>query len=763
MCLFLSLYAPPLQLAPPVSSYKERMKMYTGDEADNRSLPYLRLPSETVRTCREVLELDPNLAKPLLLLMRFGSMPSNENSTLAKRVTPAIQAIVGSTLGHTTTVSDTYRQLVFRLSSRLCDMFDPVVRGAVIQMCETVRLPEEFEIQRRSEALWKEVSTLRRVVPERPTLNWNALWDGGQLIHGTDMMPWTVPDIKYATDTALRIYHQKVLYPSMSRKLLPTRARKWLAERGNMGFEDAEIATPAELEKLYIVHGVHALGPCELKQRWYMHGLVPRTYAVAGETAYTFSKYLKEVWDILWNSFIPTERFNRVDVSRIRRSSAKYSFAMYDLSTFTSNLETHRDFVLSLARNMNVEVTVANGREGFVEMSLRSLLQDYADYLCREVWWYTELKELHDIPEEVHAVAGLLGVIGNIASCGVAHGMFLRSLVEDLKHEGVAGDDAIFVYLIERGWRHTTDRIRGNLGDLADDKVYDLEEGDAVYLKRGLEEESGILKLSDYVFFPKLIFLSKNDLKRYRESNEIEFNKNALERIFVSSLGSTFRSAGRLEFDMLPLKTLLVEMYDILGLPILGHCPGIAQSQHVPVWAEDLFVPGVERLGDPEYVRRQYLDFFDGEGRFPETELEFDPVNFEVEPGSVFRAKGSKALTYLYRLGILRREKVMIEVSGFMAAEKLISLTGRKTSGVYEYTVSDSVLLSFVHKDLRTVRGCPISGVCYESLDVYMLTSGTQCGLHRYEYGEVNAVSFEQLSDDDLSSTYSIEEGEILS
>lgn len=688
--------------------------MYVGAEADDRSLPYLRLPSETVRSCREVLELDPNLAKPLLLLMRFGNMPSNENSTLAKRVMPALHAIAEKTLGIVNANHfASYKDAVFRLSNRLPDMFDPVIRGAVVQMCETVRLPEEIEKMRKSEALWKEVSTLRRVVPERPNLNWDALWDGGQLIPGTDMTPWTISDIGFATQAALRKYRTRVFYPSMSRKLLPTRVRQWLSERGNMAFEDAEISTPAELEKFYIVHGVHFLGPCELKQRWYMHGLVPRTYAVAGETAYTFSKYLKEIWDILWNSFEPTERFNRVDVSRIRKSSAKYSFAMYDLSTFTSNLETHRDFVLSLGRHMNVEITVANGREGFVDMSLKDLLQDYADYLCREVWWYTELEELRDIPEEVHAVAGLLGVIGNIASCGVAHGMFLRSLVEDIKHEGVAGDDAIFVYLIERGWRATTDKVRGNLGDLADDKVYDLEEKDAVYLKRGLEEEDGVLKLTDYVFFPKLIFLSKDDLKRYRESKDTMFNRNALERVFVSSLGSTYRSAGKLEFDMLPLKSLLVEMYDILGLPILGHCPGIAQSQHVPVWAEDLFVPGVDRLGDPDYVRRQYLDFFDGEGRFPETELEHDPVHFEVEPGSVFRAKGSKALTYLYRLGILKREKVMIEVSGFMAAERLVSQFGRKTSGVYEYTVADSVLLSFVHKDLRMVRGCPISGVCY--------------------------------------------------
>jgi len=46
--------------------------------------------------------------------------------------------------------------------------------------------------------------------------------------------------------------------------------------------------------------------------------------------------------------------------------------------------------------------------------------------------------------------------------------------------------------------------------------------------------------------------------------------------------------------------------------------------------------------------------------------------------------------------------------------------------------------------------------------DGNMLTSGSQCGLHRYEYGEIAAFPNDEL-DDDLSSVYSIEEGEILS
>lgn len=686
--------------------------MDEGVESDDRSLPYLRLPSESVDLCRRLLSRSPNLAKPLLLLARFGSLPANEDSSLAKRVSPAIRAILGEALGYTTTSLLSYQEITDKLHSKLPDLFDPVIRGCVVQMCETYRLPKEEEDALRSWSLQKEISVFRSVVSYRPELNWDALWDGGQLVPGKDMTPWTSADIGFATQASLDSYKRRIFYPSMSRKLLTTRAREWLRERPHHTFEDSEIATPAELERLYVVYGVECMGPCQISQRWYFHGLVPRTYAVAGETAYTFSKYLKEIWDILWNAFPPTQKFNRVNISRIRRSSMKYSFAVYDLTTFTSNLETHRDFVLALSRHMDIEVTLADGRRGFRRHSLKTLLEEYASYLCRDVRWYTDLEEFSYIPEEVHAVAGLLGVIGNIASCGIAHGMFLRTLVNRLEEEGVAGDDAIFVYLVKQGWRNTTDTINGNLGLLAEEKVYDLAEEDGVYLKRGIEiTSSGNLSLHNYVFFPKLFFLSPNDLDRYRESVDAQYDDHALKRLFVSSLGSTFRSAGDIAFDPTLLKNLLTEVYDRLELPYTGHCPGIAREHTMPVWAEDLFVPGIDRLGDPEYVRRQYYDFFDGGGTFPETELDHDPVSFEVTPGSVFRAKGSRAVSYLVRLGVLRREKVLIGLSGFMAVERLATMTEkRRTPHVYEYSVVDPVLLSFVHSDLRVVRGCPITG-----------------------------------------------------
>jgi hypothetical protein len=715
-CVLYSLYIHTRSIPRSIStSYKESKVRMEGAWDANRYEPFCSYPSDWVLLTKDILTSDWRLSKPLLSLARYGRYPINANSAFSKKVMVAIHAIARHAFGSGMTVDSlSFQELGRKLQSKYPDKDDPIIRGIVIQMCELVRMPREEEDKARLDALWKEVSVFRRVVVGRPEIYWDAMWQGGRMVKEVEMTPWSETDIGYALSSALNRISRTILYPSMSRKLLPERTRMWLQNRPNQVFEDPDLATPAELEKLYIVHGVHFHGPAEIKQRWYMHGLAPRTYATAGETAFTYSKYLKEVWNILWNAFPPTEKFNRVDISRIRRKSAKYSFAMYDLQTFTSNLETHRDFVLSLSRYCNIDVEVMDGRRGICKMSLSHLLEEYANYLCQGVTWYTKLGGLDYIEEEVHAVAGLLGIIGNIASCGLAHGIFLRTLVESLDEEGVAGDDAIFVYLIEQGWQPKTDMVGKYLGTLAEDKVFDEEEEDAVYLKRGVRKQDEFtLTLSDYVFFPKLLFHSKNDTERFRESRDVEFERYLFERMFVSSLGSTFRSAGKIPHDYSVLKDFLVKQYYHLELPILGHCPGIGRTHFVPVWAEDLFIPAIDRLGDSEYVRNQYLDKFDGWGRFPETELPFESVPFDLQAGLVFQAKMSKQTSYLCRLGVLEKEKVMVEIAGSLAYERMERIIEKKSvRPVYEFRVKDAVLMEFCHRDVTTVFGCPMGQVC---------------------------------------------------
>lgn len=682
------------------------MKHTSTRKATTRYEPYYHSPYALVLDTLKELGSDPvTLAKPLLTLARYGKIPSNPNSSLFKRVLPALSAFARLYNVDTLTNPTGVKETLSRLQDLCSDIENPVVRGIIVQMTEMVILPESEEEKVREEALMKEINVFRRVVFQRSRISWDAVMNGGDVTEFHEATPFSTGDIQYSLGKATSRIRHRILFPSISNKLIPLRSMQWLQNRTN-SFDPCNAHSPAEWERIYIRSGSVFEGPSEIKQRWYLHGQSPRTYAVAGESAYFHSRYLKDVWNLLWNSFAPTEKFKRVDITRIRRSSAKYSFAMYDLTTFTSNYETHRDFVKTLASEMEYEVEIADGRHGIRTVILGDLLRDYANHCCSAVKWYTELGGFGDIPEDFHAVAGLLGIIGNIASCGFSHGLFLRTLVERIEECGVAGDDAIFVYLLSKGWKDEVKALQ-YLGILAEEKVYDMQEGEAVYLKRGVEADGNSLSLRQFIQFPRFLYKSPFDLERFREGRLAKENPNYLKRLFVSSLSATFKSAAGFDEAVLaPLSSIIREAYEELGLPEDGYVPGISQS-HIPPFCEDLFLPGIRFLGSSDHVGNTYLDHFRGTGHFFERELPGIPGWLDIRVHSSFIAKPDSTLRYLEKIGVLKKEKILREKGGFLAlraVEEVISV--RKPSLVYKYAVRDPEMLHWVHEDLLNVVGC---------------------------------------------------------
>jgi hypothetical protein len=367
----------------------------------------------------------------------------------------------------------------------------------------------------------------------------------------------------------------------------------------------------------------------------------------------------------------------------------------------------------------NTWVTLADGREGFHDVTVETLLKEYADYCCQGVKWYTELDGLQDIAEDYHAVAGLLGIIGNIASCGVAHGFFLRTLVELKEEYGVAGDDAVFAYLIARGWKDHVRELK-YLGILAEEKVFDLEDGDAIYLKRGVDANADSLSLREFVIFPRLTYLTPDDLKRFRESKELEYDPHYLKRSFISSLGTTFASAARCNVNASThpnLLNLLKGCYDELGLPYTGFVPGVSPV-YIPEFASDRFVPCLDLLGNPDYVRTQFMvDFQEGATVF-ERELPSAPQMLDVRVQQKFIGRSTKESRYLERLGVIRKGKRCRSSFGFQRLRDLEDATAARRPGlIYDFEVVDQSLFYHLHDDICFVPGC-ISELVSSSLSI---------------------------------------------
>jgi hypothetical protein len=172
-----------------------------------------------------------------------------------------------------------------------------------------------------------------------PTINFNPFFgDYREPLH-TDVLP--NPKMARIVHESINVWLQRIRErphpPTLSRKCLPTFTRRELERYIDVLVEDPSIATPASLERLYVKSGVTIDGPCELSQRWYTNALNPRSYFVAGPTAFNHTKYTKWIWNELVDSLVCTNKRNRVNPRRVFVDGLKTAI-FYDLTTFTSNM-----------------------------------------------------------------------------------------------------------------------------------------------------------------------------------------------------------------------------------------------------------------------------------------------------------------------------------------------------------------------------------------------------------------------------------------
>jgi len=246
-------------------------------------------------------------------------------------------------------------------------------------------------------------------------------------------------------------------------------------------------------------------GPAQVKQKWYHHGLKPRTYYAQGGTALFVSMHLRSFFNELADRFEYTNRFARVDASRIVVPDPNSNNLMvYDFSNFTSNFSEQYYFLSHLADFMEgIEVYLLQSELRVIAADLGSLIRLYRDFANDHPEYYWEDGFLGYKTQVLsQCQAGFLGVYGNLMTCTVPHGLVARETVEDSSSVGCAGDDGIINPPEKKPAINTLLLI----GEFAAEKIH---HGPWVYLKRRLLfSENGQLKLTDFPQYPTLSFLS---------------------------------------------------------------------------------------------------------------------------------------------------------------------------------------------------------------------------------------------------------------
>jgi len=231
-------------------------------------------------------------------------------------------------------------------------------------------------------------------------------------------------------------------------------------------------------------------GSIEMRQKWYPSNAKPRTYFAQGGTAYIYSRFLQDFFTELVNIFPTTNHITRLQPYRLRLQPDGH-YLIYDLSSFTSNMQAQRNFCRELAEFMKgTEVEIFDEYYGRVPVDIGELLEEYNEN-CVDFPVLNQDRVpifLRDeFSEYEHECASMLGIYGNLMTCTVAHFLIISGSLEDVwRDDNTAGDDGMILYFL---FTYFSILMAISLvGTFAMDKTFHSNEEGAIALKRPVME-----------------------------------------------------------------------------------------------------------------------------------------------------------------------------------------------------------------------------------------------------------------------------------
>lgn len=433
--------------------------------------------------------------------------------------------------------------------------------------------------------------------------------------------------------------------------------------------------TPIDLERVYHKYGVKIRGPCEMRQKWYFSNLRPRTYYAQGGTAYHTAKYLAGPFVDLCDALPTTNKYSRVDPGRIVIRDPTHDVAYYDLSSFTSNLHVHCEFMYRLARYcVGQQVRVLDSVQGVISADLGDLIYEYTRENLDNPEYTVPSQYGDSSVVRYHSVAGFLGVYGNIATATFIHGIVMTMQHNYLDENNVAGDDGLDVTKSV----NDTLALVSQLGDVEDSKTFRDNEGCCIHLKRPITRCGNRLIHGLLVTWPSLEPGQTNADIRYPYVKNMS-NRDRKDAI-ASSVTAFLRKLENqvlTDSDVDLVDTFLTSVYDTYNLPREGCVPQISggNSGFVPIY-ERRFI-GV----DPIYntITRLYQDI----ARVPHRGI--SRCDMEMLENGRFQCNSNAMLRHLVILGYLEQEKMSEHVYGMDGLNRLLKEYTHPDPPIYDY------------------------------------------------------------------------------
>lgn len=540
---------------------------------------------DTIR--RFILTLGLDDLKAVILLVRYGISPTPLDTDLLSRIPLSLASILYSNWPHLQV--STIGQIFFEISG------NPIISSSLISMALSV-IPDDNTIsQAFVDSLSKEVLIMESC-PRPASINWSVYFApiAGQCFPLPHQRFEHSPQV-LEIHSAFRRFRNQVRFS----RIWPYATTRGIARSTRNSFyslrqqnkislvNTSKVPCSLDVIRHYVHFNQLPSGPCEIKQRWYPSQLKPRTYFAQGGDAIRVSTYLRTFFNDFTDTFLPTERFARVDGSRLKCPPNGFFF-IYDLTSFTSNYHEQQSLLRSMADFFRETIVFLVGPAlSLKEASIGDLIDEYCD-IVNVLPEYEFSKELIDVGLDhirlVHRVAGFLGVPGNLAICTIGHGITVGTSLASTEFQSTAGDD-------------------GNVGILKDQEteicqtialqgIFQREKGsstehtpNASYLKRPFRQVDNRGVMIERVDFPLLGSLNciVSVDPRFPKLSQ---DKSRLRRSFAASTAKLFRDIFRLSGGVLDSQVkqyildFLQEIYSKAELPTHGMVRKMYGSDH---------------------------------------------------------------------------------------------------------------------------------------------------------------------------------------
>lgn len=597
----------------------------------------------------------------------------------------------------------------------------PVWSGLILDMARSREIPNA-EIQRIKDKLWmKEISTMDGS-KRASTLNYNAIFY--QEHSEESLLPNSQPNPQ------MNDYIRQVLTEwrdYMSTTIHYPRATSKRSSRDSERLMDQEVDWrrtyfPQEdmvfcqrvMERHYAETGIEIGGMCEMRQKWYRSGVVPRTYVAQGGDAYHSSKNFQGGFNKLVDMLPMTNYILRLLPTNLDLTGGLYAF-IYDLSTFTSNFHEHDAFMRALAEFCDgYTMTIWDGRDGFKTISLRDALHRYADTNTNKPSYSRERWD-GDLEAHYQEVAGFLGVFGNLMTCTFLHSVVILTIVASVRRMYTAGDDGgvALYHRMKMDWVEHRNKLRllndpyddvvlvfsalEQLGIIAWQKVFTTQEEGCIALKRPLIQWGEQLFTSIMMIWPSMSLIElyrnwKRPDPRFTDyvamHTRKECRSSCLSDItrFMSSL-KTFAELVP-EEDLEWIFAYLRGLYEVLGAPFEGSVPQLVRGLDTDFVATLMDVEDLLQCPFERTIRRHYS----GRCWVPcrEDDNAFEIGQPDLFIGNDFLSLSTPLLSYLRNMGYIRSEPLRLLCRGSHGLDRLITeYTKQLSPQVYHFYVDN--------------------------------------------------------------------------